>query len=575
MKCATANLEGDDKRRRCGWRRESMADDGVEQTAPGGSTKETSPVSTHGEVVIAALPVLSLQNELKTWLGFARAGATVLLVLLAVFLLLEILRAYLTLYELNAYLGFGFVVLLIFVAAWAAAKLWFALLQFPRALNPPAVVDWDHPSPREAHRYLVYLVAFTDRLSRNVVLEDGRRRALAEVSQKLIDVKGEHSQHNDVLREVKLAENEIASALDPVDLLARNEVTTCVRDVMLAVTLSPFRSADLLIVLYRNARMIVRIVHLYNSRPRLREQVRVIGDVVAIVATVNVLNFGEKFIEQLAEGIPGIGRVAGDIAQGVGAGLMTFVAGESAIARCRAFRGWDKVEVQRNIGAHSQAFMKDVRAIYQRNIAPQMQTLSGAVVDKVSSAFDNAWETMGDFVVEPVARTGGVVAGGTVKGSARAWALTKRGLSRAWSATSAASKRAMVAPRSMFRRTRDVAGSESVIAEAGDRDKSTRRIRAVGQMVRMSTWWGSTTEKVRARGPELASYISERTEARFRFWARGRGQVVDVNAKAVEDPKSEPAPRTRRLARALGSALRWRRRRATSEHVDRADESKD
>ena len=73
---------------------------------------------------------------------------------------------------------------------------------------------------------------------------------------------------------------------------------------MIAVVLSPFRSADLLVVLYRNGQMILRLAQLYQTRPAPVEQLRIVRDVLAVVATVNLLNFTEKFVEQLFERVP-------------------------------------------------------------------------------------------------------------------------------------------------------------------------------------------------------------------------------------------------------------------------------
>ena len=104
---------------------------------------------------------------------------------------------------------------------------------------------------------------------------------------------------------------------------------------MIAVVLGPFRSADLLVVLYRNGQMILRLAQLYQTRPAPVEQLRIVRDVLAVVATVNLLNFTEKFVEQLFERVPVLGQLAGDVTQGVGAGLLTSATGHAAMNRAR------------------------------------------------------------------------------------------------------------------------------------------------------------------------------------------------------------------------------------------------
>ena len=83
------------------------------------------------------------------------------------------------------------------------------------------------------------------------------------------------------------------------------------RDVMLAVTLSPYKSADLLVVVYRNFVMVGRIIRIYNARPSVAGQMRVFSDIFSVVATVNYLNMGRNLIEALASHVPGIGQIHG------------------------------------------------------------------------------------------------------------------------------------------------------------------------------------------------------------------------------------------------------------------------
>ena len=409
-----------------------MTDEARQHTQSQEPATEPSDPQARADRAAASLPVLSLRHELKTWLGLARAAATVGLVLGAIFLLLEIIRAFLTLHELNAYLGYAFIGLLAGVGLWAWVRLRSAFLEFPPVLIPPDVIEPKSATVSELYGYTDYLAAFTDRLSQNSLIEAGKQATLAEVSRTLAGLSRRRPKREELLTEIELAEGEITPVLDRIDSLAQQQVSTCVRDVMLGVTLSPFRSADLAIVLYRNGRMILGIAHLYNSRPRLQEQLRVLADVGSVVATVQILNFGEKFIEQLGEGIPGIGSIAGDVAQGVGAGLMTSVAGGSAIQRCRAYRGWNKVEAQATIRSRSREFFRSVKDIYRDDVAPSLRTLSGVVLEKVVDALDTAWRNMGEFVVEPVVRSGNAAAKSTGRHGAQAWAKAKDVATSGW-----------------------------------------------------------------------------------------------------------------------------------------------
>ncbi len=84
---------------------------------------------------------------------------------------------------------------------------------------------------------------------------------------------------NDYLREILKTAIEEAIKLGPAKLKehGEREVRRCVRDVMLTVTFSLYRGADLFIVLYRNCAMVVRLINIFALRPRWNELIRILG----------------------------------------------------------------------------------------------------------------------------------------------------------------------------------------------------------------------------------------------------------------------------------------------------------
>lgn len=142
---------------------------------------------------------------------------------------------------------------------------------------------------------------------------------------------------------------------------------------MLAVTVSPWRSVDLFVVLYRNGKMVLEVSTIYNGKPRFREQVEIATDVLKIVATVQFLNIGSKLIENLTSWIPVLGRFTDDIAQGIGAGLFTSVAGHTTIDRCRAFHGWSETQTRSGMPENLRLFMVDIKGIVSDTIMPALK----------------------------------------------------------------------------------------------------------------------------------------------------------------------------------------------------------
>ena len=81
-------------------------------------------------------------------------------------------------------------------------------------------------------------------------------------------------------------------------------------------------------------------------------------DIACVVATVNFINIGKTFIENSAAAItkfPGTNFID-DIMQGVGAGLLTSVAGHTAKLRCRGYYRWHpeeaKLEIKNHLGSY-------------------------------------------------------------------------------------------------------------------------------------------------------------------------------------------------------------------------------
>jgi hypothetical protein len=197
---------------------------------------------------------------------------------------------------------------------------------------------------------------------------------------------------------------------------------------MLGVALSPWRSADLGVTIYRNASMVLRIIRIFDNRPPLREQLLILKDILAVVATVNFLNYGSRLLQNLSASVPVLGRFADDIAQGVGAGLLTSVAGHTAVDRCRSFRGWDRVEAGRTVRRELAGFLVDIRQIVTTDLVPTMRKPIEAqlpederkpeffarIGDGVEKAMDDTAAAMDLFLRKPVVAAGRGVATGSV-----------------------------------------------------------------------------------------------------------------------------------------------------------------
>ncbi len=342
---------------------------------------------------------------LKTIWKLIRTAVIVIGVLLTFFAALEVLRAYQTLHNFHPIAGYTFAAAVIGLLIWLAVYVWANLAVFPKALKPPKIDDVSTATDRQLKKYIQYLNRFLQRLISNPNLTDDDR---SQITNALSQLENQPvSDRNGCLTLItSIEENHIKPVLKTLDAAASKQVRDSMRDIMVGVTLSPYKSADLLIVLYRNLVMVVRIVRVYRVRPSVSEQLRIFSDIINVIATVNYINMGKNLIEGIASRVPGIGRFVDDIAQGIGAGFMTTITGHAAMDRCRSFRGWNEVEAKKHLLSHVGDFYNDVKDIFFKDVWAGVRGRAGAAAtdatDKVADAIDETGSILDSFVRTPV-----------------------------------------------------------------------------------------------------------------------------------------------------------------------------
>jgi putative membrane protein len=435
---------------------------------------------------------------LASLLRALRTAAIVVGCLLCFFFVIEVIQAQQVLYNLHPVLGTTFALLL--GGAGATLLLWYivSLRRRPVTLRPPPRRELDKAERRELRAYARYLRRVMRRLAQNDLLPDINRTALESEDGQLREALSDDAGHADLVEAVRHAEElRVQPAVALLDKLAEQEVRRCVRDVMLGVTLSPWRTVDLLVVMYRNARMVTRITGIYSNSPRLREHLLILRDVAAIVATVNFLNYGSRLMQNLVTSVPVLGRFSDDVAQGVGAGLLTSVAGHAALARCRAFRGWNEVEAQATLRNQLGVFMADIKKIVFDDMLPQLRKPVAALSpeaagepgwtdrlrDGVAAAIDETTAVMDSFVRQPVvaagrgvARTGAALAERAIDGVRAGWKGTLTGVRKTGKAIGSGATRIGQGARGMAATTgRTTRRSVSAVAGKLRRNKGDNK----------------------------------------------------------------------------------------------------
>lgn len=342
---------------------------------------------------------------LKTIWRLIRTAVVVIGVLLTFFAVLEILRAYQTLHNFHPAAGYIFAAVVVGLLIWLILYVWSNLAVFPKALKAPHIDGISNATDRQLKKYVGYLKHFLRRLISNPNLGDDEIAQVSNALSKLHEVSlGNRVECINLITSIE--QNHIKPVLKTLDAAAAKQVRDSMRDIMVGVTLSPYKSADLLIVLYRNLVMLVRIVKVYRVRPALSEQLAIFSDIINVIATVNYINMGKNLIEGIGSKVPGIGRFVDDIAQGIGAGFMTTIAGHAAMDRCRSFRGWNEAEAKKHLLSHVGDFYNDVKDIFFKDVWAGVRGRAGSVpeeaCDKVADAIDETGSIVDTFIKAPV-----------------------------------------------------------------------------------------------------------------------------------------------------------------------------
>ena len=278
-------------------------------------------------------PLLKLAGKISLVVG----------VLLSFFAIVEVLQFYILLKQINLALANAFILFAVFLGIGLLIYFWRNWLAYPRALKAPNCPPLEEATNKEMHRYGLYLRRYLHRLAENPSLSDEDRNRARQQIDYMNDMLRAHPLNDDLKRTIVATESEVLlPLLHHLKDTAEKEIRRSVRDVMLGITISPYRSFDILMVLYRNTGMILRIVHIYATRPAPAETWRIFRDVLKIVATVNFFYVGRSLVESLFTHVPMIGRMVEDIGEGLGAGLFTSATGHATCDRCAAFKGWQQ-----------------------------------------------------------------------------------------------------------------------------------------------------------------------------------------------------------------------------------------
>jgi len=343
---------------------------------------------------------------INDWLKLIRTAVLIIGLFLSFFAFIEIIRAYQTLYQIHFLAGYIFLIVLFVVFISLILYFGYYYIKIPKSINPPSIPLNQQDQPNSLKKRLNYLYKYLQKMLENPAVSKKKHKLIQEAQDQI-----KHSlalkDNQQMKATINLVEEKtILPLLQNLDKLALKQLRNSMRDIMLIVSLSPYKSADLLIVLYRNFDMSLRIIRIYNSRPSVTENFRILIDIFYVVATVNYINVGKNLIENLASKMPGVKHLVDDIAQGIGAGFMTTIVGHAVIDRSRKFNPWDQAEAKRKILSKVGDFFKDVRELFFTDIWQSIADRAGNVPKNIrtniSEGIDKTSEKVKNIIVPPI-----------------------------------------------------------------------------------------------------------------------------------------------------------------------------
>jgi putative membrane protein len=292
-------------------------------------------------------------------------------------------------FELNPYIGYLFSLLMAALVLQLIAKYFVTIISLKKASAPPEYLVPDRPSQSELRKYHRFLTQRQQQLLNHPDYDPAGVELLSN-NTRLLN-----------LEMINKSKNVVDQMVKPLDEKAEREIFNGIRDVMIGVIFSPYRSLDVFVVLYKNVKMVNTISTIYNTRPGTAVQIKIMKDILQLALTINVMNVGDKVIENILSIIPGTGQNANDIAQGIGAGFFTSVIGFSAKRRCRNIDQWSIQEQQDNFKKNISSMVAIISKIIVsdtgsrlKNLFPDVKDIGGKIGYAVESSFEATKDTM-------------------------------------------------------------------------------------------------------------------------------------------------------------------------------------
>ena len=362
-----------------------------------------------------AMPLNDLVHVLRKLFRFGRYLGLVFLAVTLVMIGREIAGLYRTVSDINPYLGYAFLVVVVGLILYLLGVPVYRFLKVPVVVRPPKLPakaeEWKLPDLKTR---IEYIEKYLKHARTNPLLAEAREaineteRELSEMRKKILEMKDPKEARAELGRFEKRSMDELLKPLDKeVDRLIRAEALS----VGIATAISPNGSLDAFIVLWRNANLVSRIANVYYGRPGVRGSFRILHDVSAAALLATYLEGLTEAAGGILKGVFGsiVGTVAGPLLDGGVNALVTLRIGYLTKGRCRSFKAWTEAtrrealhEAFRAAKERSREVVADIAKVVGGSIVGLGSKVGGAVKGGISAIFGKGKDAEpGDAAPEP------------------------------------------------------------------------------------------------------------------------------------------------------------------------------
>lgn len=295
---------------------------------------------------------------------------TALFALLVLYFLTELFRTIQYFFTISPWIGYLAAIIIGLLVLELARQYFKTIFALRQSSPPPEFEDPQNPTDTELKHYLAFL-------KKRVAGFHGDQYSPPDATD-LFPARNADESNRVYVDRIRARIDDVVA---PLDEEAEDTIIRSVRDVLLGVMFSPVRSLDVFIVLYKNFKLVAAISRIYDTKPDISVQFKIVKDIIAIAVTLNVMNLSDKFIEKLLSNVPGLQGSADDVVQGVGAGFFTSVIGFTALSRCRNLDPWSVQEQQQTIKKHFKSIMRIIKNIIFQDAGPRLSNLFPNIKD--------------------------------------------------------------------------------------------------------------------------------------------------------------------------------------------------